>query len=100
VPSTGEEPQIVLNELPETVPRETIGRLAEFEAELRGTIEDVDNAPNGLKLILACLQESDYGALKASFSRWMSQLEPKRGMLSVRTLEALEHIADFLALSE
>jgi cytoskeletal protein CcmA (bactofilin family) len=92
--------QIAIEESREGAARARTERIGELEADLRGTIGDIDQAPNGLKLILACLQEYDYIALQENFSRWMGQLEPSKGMLSVGTLEALERIADFLALTE
>ncbi len=96
-PVEAPEPEIVMDEIPAAVPREVVERMAALESELSATIEDLDEAPNGLRLIVACLREKDFNNLKTSYSRWMEQLEPDRGTLTVRTLEVLERIADFLA---
>ncbi len=96
-PVEAAEPEIVMDEFPEAVPGEFIERMAALESELGATIEDLDEAPNGLRLIVACLREKDFNNLNTSYSRWMEQLEPDRGTLTVRTLEVLERIADFLA---
>ncbi|HUX07382.1 MAG TPA: hypothetical protein VMX35_08720 [Acidobacteriota bacterium] len=96
-PEEAVEPEIVMDEFPEATPGDVVDRMTRLEAELSETIEDLDEAPDGLRLIVACLRERDFNNFKTSYSRWMEQLEPNRGALTVRTLEVLERIADFLA---
>jgi len=96
-----ELPTVEMTEsVPDAVPRAVAERLNGFAEELKASLDDEENAPEVIKLVLNSLYEADLHGLHISYADWMEWLEDDRGRLSARTLEILDEIGDFVGSSE
>ena len=82
------------------VPRAVADRLEGYYEELVEALGDVESAPVVVRSILAKLRNADLHGLRATFTEWNDELESERGALSVRTLEVIDDICDFIGSTE
>ena len=80
----------------EAVPRAVADRLEGYAEELEEALGEVESAPVIVRSILTKLRNADLHGLRTAFTDWSDELESERGALSVRTLEVLDDINDFV----
>ena len=83
-------------DIEEAVPRAVADRFEGYAEELVEALGDVESAPMVVRSILTKLRNADLHGLRTTFTDWSDELESERGALSVRTLEVLDDINDFV----